>query len=126
MKVNLSDGEWKLMKLLWEDSPRTIAQLVDALANDTGWKKNAVFVMLRRLEAKGAVAVDASGRSQLYSPLVRREDATLEETESFLDRVWDGSVSLLITSLAGQKRLSDEDIAVLKKLVDDAEREMEK
>ena len=86
----------------------------------------AVFVMLRRLEAKGAVAVDASGRSQLYSPLVRREDATLEETESFLDRVWDGSVSLLITSLAGQKRLSDEDIAVLKKLVDEAEREMEK
>ena len=37
-QISLSDGEWKLMNLLWEKSPRTIAELVKALAGDTGWR----------------------------------------------------------------------------------------
>ena len=51
MKVNLSSSEWKLMKPLWEQPPRTIMELTAALRTETGWTKNTVITMLSRLEA---------------------------------------------------------------------------
>ena len=55
MKVNLSDGEWKLMNKLWQGAPLTITQLTAALHSETGWGKHTVITMLSRLEGKGAV-----------------------------------------------------------------------
>ena len=52
MKVNLSSSEWKLMKPLWEQPPRTIMELTAALRTETGWTKNTVITMLSRLEAR--------------------------------------------------------------------------
>ena len=49
--LHLSDGEWKLMKVLWQQSPRTLGALVTALAPTTGWCKATVFMMLKRLIA---------------------------------------------------------------------------
>ena len=39
-QIRLSDGEWKLMKTLWEKQPRTLAELVSALDKDTGWSRD--------------------------------------------------------------------------------------
>ncbi len=121
-RIHLSDGEWKLMKLLWEASPRTIAEMVRALAEDTGWSKTTVFVMLHRLMDKGAVRLDDSGRVQHYYPLLAREDAANEQTSSFLGRVYDGSIGLMMSALADRCALSKEDIAELRRILDDAER----
>lgn len=121
--VSLSDGEWKLMNLLWETSPRTIAQLVAALKDDTGWTKGTVFIMLSRMAEKGAVRFDDSGRSKLYYPAVKKEDAAAHETESFLSKVYEGSVGLMVASLAGQKALSKEDIDELYAILREAEKE---
>ena len=62
MKVNLSSSEWKLMKPLWEQPPRTIMELTAALRTETGWTKNTVITMLSRLEAKGAVRCQGPDR----------------------------------------------------------------
>ena len=53
---HLSNGEWTLMNALWERQPATVAQLVHALAPETGWSKHTVMTMLSRLEQKGAVS----------------------------------------------------------------------
>ena len=118
--ISLSSGEWKLMKLMWTKSPRTIGEMVAELSDDTAWTKTTVFVMLKRLIAKGAVRVDDSGRLQQYYPLIEREDASCEETESFLSKVYDGSVGLMVSFLAERNKLSDNDIAALTKIIDDA------
>ena len=47
-KIHLSDGEWKLMNLLWDRAPQTITELIRALASDTGWSKHTVIKMLSR------------------------------------------------------------------------------
>lgn len=118
-KISLSDGEWKIMKVLWEKEPQTVAQIVSALKTDTCWTKGTVFIMLTRLIDKGAVSFTTGGRSKLYSPALNKEDAAYIETESFLSKVYDGSVGLMVTSMAGQNALTKEDInelyAVLKK-----------
>ncbi len=120
--ITLSDGEWKLMKLLWEESPLTIARMVEALENDTGWSKTTVFVMLKRLMAKGAVSVDDSGRSQLYSPLISKSRISEEATVSFIGKIWDGSVSMMISALSDRHRLSDEEIARLRAIIEDEDK----
>jgi BlaI family penicillinase repressor len=81
--VSLSDGEWKLMNLLWEEAPRTIAQLVAALKDDTGWTKGTIFMMLSRMADKGAVRFETGGRSKLFYPVLKKEDAASFETGAF-------------------------------------------
>ncbi|MBE6541169.1 MAG: BlaI/MecI/CopY family transcriptional regulator [Ruminococcaceae bacterium] len=119
--INLSDGEWKLMNLLWKSSPRTISEMVNLLEKDTGWSKTTIFVMLKRLIGKGAVRVDDSGRVQQYYPMIKRKEIIPAETDSFLSRVYDGSIGLMVSSMAGRKALSEEDIAELRKILDEAE-----
>ena len=74
-KIGLSETEWKLMDALWEEPPKTITQLTKALEEDTGWGKNVIITMLKRLEAKGAVRhEEGEGAEQVY-PAVAREAA---------------------------------------------------
>lgn len=87
MEISFSDGEWKLMRLLWEHSPLTIADMVESLRDDTGWSKNTIFVMLTRLEHKGAVAEtegkNPNGRAvRLYRPLVEKTPAAAKKPKA--------------------------------------------
>ena len=120
MKITLSDGEWKLMNRLWDDAPRTITELVAALREETGWSKNTVITMLGRLEAKGAVRHEEGQRAKLYYPVTDREDAARTETESFLDKVYGGSLGLMMSAMVDSRALSEADIAELSAILDKA------
>ena len=108
-KITLSDGEWKLMRLLWEQ-PHTAPQLVAALHDDTGWTKGTVHSMLTRMLERGTVRVEDGPRAKIYYPVLRQEDAAAAETKSFLARVYNGSISMMVASLTGQKALKPEEI----------------
>ena len=123
MRVNLSDSEWKLMNRLWEQSPRTIMELTAAVRDDTGWSKNTVITMLSRLEAKGAVRHEEGGRAKRYFPAVDREDAAAAETESFLSRVYGGSLGLMMSTLVDSRALTQKDIDQLSAILEQAKEE---
>ena len=121
--LHLSDGEWKLMKVLWQQSPRTLGALVAALAPTTGWSKATVFMMLKRLIAKGAVSLDESGKDQQYSAAVAYAEVEPEETASFLTKVYGGSGGLMVSNLVGRGALSEQEIRELKAILDAAEQQ---
>ena len=121
--IRLSDGEWKLMKTLWARQPQTIAELVAALAAETGWTKATIFMMLKRLIAKGAVTMDDSGKFQEYSAAITYADVEPEETESFLTKVYGGSVGMMVSNLVGRGALSEQEIQELKAILDAAEKQ---
>ena len=123
--MRLSDGAWKLMKALWRRQPQTLAELVRALNVETGWSKATVFMMLKRLIAKGAVVMDDSGKLQKYSASIAYADVEPEETESFLTRVYGGSVGMMVSNLVGRGALSEQEIQELKAILDAAERQEE-
>ena len=123
--IRLSDGEWKLMKTLWARQPQTIAELVAALAAETGWTKATIFMMLKRLIAKGAVTMDDSGKFQEYSAAITYADVEPEETESFLSKVYGGSVGMMVSNLVGRGALSEREIRELKAILDAAEKQEE-
>lgn len=108
-QVSLSDGEWKIMNLLWESSPYTIMQLVAKLKDDTGWSKHTIITMLGRLEAKKAVYYKEGERAKRYYPLIDREATVLQETNSFLEKVYAGSLGLMLNAFVGKQNLSQEE-----------------
>lgn len=121
--IRLSDSEWLLMNALWDHSPRTITQLVEQLREDTGWSKHTVITMLSRLEAKGAVRHEEGERAKQFYPILDRAATQRQETRSFLSRLYGGSLKLMVNTLVGDTRLSDEDLASLDALLKKAEEE---
>lgn len=120
MQVNLSDSEWKLMNRLWQSAPRTITELTAALKAETGWSKNTVITMLGRLEAKGAVRHQEGGRARQYFPAVEQAEAARAETESFLSKVYGGSLGLMVSNLVESQALTAADIAELSAILEQA------
>lgn len=117
--ISLSDSEWKLMNRLWE-RPMTIMELTAALREETGWGKNTVITMLSRLEAKGAVRGERQDKAKCYYPLLARKEAEKAETESFLGKVYGGSLGLMMSAMAESRGLSENDIAELSAILEKA------
>lgn len=120
-KISLSEAEWKLMDSLWEEPPKTIMQLTKSLEGNTGWGKNIVITMLKRLEAKGAVRHEEGGKAKQFYPAVSREETALEETRGFLDRVYNGSLGLMVDAMVSSRSLSEQDIEELMEILKKAE-----
>ena len=116
MKLNAS--EWTVLNCLWEDHPRTVMQLVADLESAVGWAKSTTITTLRRMEEKGLVRVEQAGRGKAYSPAVEREQAVIAETHSFLDRVYQGSVGLMMSAMARRQELSAAEVAELRAILD--------
>ena len=108
--LTLTEAEWTVMECLWEKSPRTGRETVAWLDQKMGWTRSTVLTMLRRLEAKGAVAGDTVGELKTFRPLIAREDVAVRETENLLDRAYKGSLSLLVSSLTKKQSLPQNEI----------------
>lgn len=119
-KVNLSDAEWKIMNLLWEAAPRTMMQLTNALRPETGWTKHTVMSFLKRMEEKGALHYEEGGKARLYYPDLEREEAALQETEDFLERVFQGKMGMMLNTMVQQRALSGEELAELHQILEQA------
>ena len=109
-KFDLTEPEWNLLECLWEHSPRTGRETVDYMAKHVGWTRSTTLTMLRRMSEKGLVVCDESGEVLRYSPMVQRDEAVQRETRSFIDRVYKGSVSMLVNALTEKQELSRDDI----------------
>ncbi len=119
--IHLSDGEWKIMNLLWQQAPRTITQLTAALEQETDWSKHTVITMLNRMEKKGAVCHEEGERAKLFYPQAEREKVAAQETKGFLEKVYAGSLSLMVNSMVSQNRVSREELEELYAILKEAE-----
>ncbi len=122
-RINLSDGEWNIMNELWEEAPKTITQLTADLKKSTAWSKHTIITMLGRMESKGAVRYEQGIRAKQYYPAVERAETVLEETESFLDKVYSGSLGLMVNTMVEKNSLSKEEIDELYAILKKAEEE---
>lgn len=123
MEQTLTHSEWYVMDCLWQHSPSTVMELVSALSEKVGWAKSTTITTLRRMENKGLVTVEVRGRTKYYAPALEREQAVRRETRSFLDRVYQGSVGLMVSSMAQEKTLSQEEIDALYAILKEAEKQ---
>lgn len=118
----LSPSEWRVMECLWT-GPKTLMELVRALRDSAGWAKSTVTTMVRRMEEKGLITYELSGRAKVFRAALAREDAAAAETDSLLERAFQGSVGLLLSSLVDRSSLTRADIDELYAILDKAEEE---
>lgn len=121
--ITLSDGEWKLMNVLWDSAPCTITQLVLKLKDETGWSKHTIITMLNRLEAKQAVKYTEIGRAKQFYPHIDREHTQLKETQNFLSKLYGGSLGLMLNTMVQEKALDKKEIDELYEILKKAEEE---
>ena len=120
----LTNSEWHVMDCLWQRSPMTVMELVAALGEKVGWAKSTTITTLRRMEEKGLVTAEVRDRAKHYTPVLEREQAARRETRSFLDKVYRGSVGLMVSAMADEKALSRAEIEELYDILRKAEEGM--
>lgn len=110
----LTDHELRLMEVLWRRSRSTVADVVDGL-DAPPLAYSTVLTTLRTLEQKGYIAHEEDGRAYVYHPVVGRDDAAKSATRHLLDRFFGSSPGALAVALLDETRLSDADIATIKR-----------
>lgn len=114
----LTNNEWLLLECLWESSPKNGREAVEFMKNSAGWSRSTTLTMLRRMSEKGLILCDEKDELKMYSPKVKREDAVIRETDDFLSRVYKGSISVMMSSIAKKQDLSREEIDELYSILD--------
>lgn len=124
-EVRVTNSEWYVMNCLWEEHPRTLMQIVPVLNERVGWSKSTCATMVRRMSEKGLIGFEEKGKTKCFFPIVKKEDVVVQETRDFLQRIYDGSIGMMMSALVRQQDLSKEDIHELQEILKNAERESE-
>ena len=115
----LTENELEIMQVLWEQSPMSIADILDKLKKTPKPAYNSVLTLVRILEKKGHVEHKKEGKAFLYIPLLDRQNYRQSEVKSLLSRLFQGDVVDLAVSLVKSKSLTTSDREELKRLLED-------
>ncbi|MBM3903035.1 MAG: BlaI/MecI/CopY family transcriptional regulator [Verrucomicrobia bacterium] len=116
----ISETEWEIMRVVWGRSPITAADIIAELtAQDPTWHPVTAKTLLNRLVRKGALGFEQQGRAYLYRPLVDEQACITAVTRSFLDRVFGGSLGLMVAHFVDQKGLTAKQARELRKAVEE-------
>jgi len=122
-RSDVTDAELAVLKCLWRNGPSTIRQLTGELYPDGGTSEySTVQKLLERLEGKRCVGRKTSGRQNVYSARVERDDLIAHRLRETARRLCEGSLTPLLTQLVSASRLSDEDLDALRRLIDERTR----
>ena len=115
----ISETEWEIMKVVWKRSPVSAGDILLQLQEeDASWHPKTAKTLMARLVTKGALGFNRQGRAYLYHPLVEEKACRAAESESFLSRVFGGSLRPLLVHMVEAKKISREEIKELRKLLD--------
>ena len=116
--MKISNAESLVMEALWDNSPRAAEDIVAVVAEPNGWTEATVKTLINRLLTKGAIAAQKDGRRYLYQPVIERDAYVTAESEGVLSRLFDGRLAPLVSHFSEQQKLTPQDIAELKALIE--------
>lgn len=121
MMTKLSDREWTVLGALWDSGGATLGALTQALWGETGWSRNTVLTYLKRMEAKGLVAIEKESYPRLYRAALERDACQAQARDSFLQQVYRGSTGDLVAAFLREKPISAQERDQLRRLLDEME-----
>lgn len=113
----ISESELILMKLIWKNGNAALySQIMEELGHEASvWKKNTVLTLLSRLMEKKYLKIRKIGRRNEYIALVSEQEYKTAQTHSFLDKIYEGNVKSLVSTLLQQEILSAEELQEIEK-----------
>lgn len=116
----ISESELEVMKVIWELGSATSSQIVEQLKKTTDWKPKTIQTLITRLASKEAIEVDKSNKkSYIYMPKISEEEYKSFASTSFIEKLYNGSINMMIASFIKNKKMSKDDIEELKNLLDE-------
>jgi BlaI family penicillinase repressor len=115
----ISAAESQVMEALWRRAPLTADEIVAEVADRQGWGEATVKTLINRLLKKRAIASGREDGRHCYRPLLQRADYVQAESQSLLDRLFDGQLAPLVSHFAEHRALKPDDIARLKRLIEE-------
>jgi predicted transcriptional regulator len=120
----LSESEREVLKVLWEQGPGTVREINEVLTRrGRRWAYTTVATLLQRLGAKQYVASDPTVMPHRYRAAVTREELLGRRLQDAADELCDGRAVPLVLALVQGGRFSPEELARLRRLLDEAARE---
>lgn len=113
----VSDYELELLKIIWacNDNQAMYAEIADALEKKgLIWTKNTIITLLSRLVNKGFLKVQKIGRRNQYIAIVSEEQYRAAQTQSLIEKVYEGDAKSLVCTLIQGALLSPEEYEELK------------
>ena len=119
-ETNISESEWKVMEILWSAPGKLIGEIRTALES-SGWSYSTIKTLVLRLVQKGVLKVEETAQGKKYYPAISEAKCRMRETKNFLDRIYNGSVKMMVSNLVKDSNLSEADAAELMNLIDKME-----
>ena len=116
----LTPLETLIMNVLWDESPAAVKQVQERLTAVKPMAYNTVLTIMRILRDKGFVVSEREGRSDLYRPVVTREDMGRRSLGEVIDSFFSGSAEALVSQLLDGQSLTDEELAAIRAELDRA------
>ena len=114
----LSHAEWKIMRILWRRKRCAAREVYEEAGQEHGWAASTVKTILRRLVRKGYLSTTLVGNSFLYRPVRPAIRSLQGAADDLLDNAVEGTVGPLLTHMVRRSRLSEEELAQLRSLLD--------
>lgn len=109
---HITEAELRIMKLLWQQGPSTVRQVLESLpmSDEDRPAYTTVMTLMKQLADKGALVVDRERQPFVYKPAVRRDQVFRHRVSEFLHEVFDGQAVDLVLRLVEEEELSAEDL----------------
>lgn len=117
MIPSISDSELEIMKVIWKYNKTTTNKIIEELADEIEWKPNTVKTLVNRLLNKNAIGFEKEGREYYYYPKVMKEEYIKKESESFINKLFNGSINSMLLNFVKNEKISDKDIEELRDIL---------
>ncbi|WP_096187326.1 penicillinase repressor BlaI [Evansella halocellulosilytica] len=115
---SISEAEWEVMKVLWTNGSQTANQVIAAIQKQTDWKPKTIRTLLDRLTKKSVVGVDKEQKVYSFFPLYSEDECKRAEVQSFIKRIYGGTVKPMLIQFIEEERLTKEELDELKSILD--------
>ena len=110
----IHEGEYRFCLILWENEPVASARLAQLCQEQLGWSRTTTYTIIRRLSDRGVV----KSENAIVSSVVKKEEVQLSEMNELVEKTFEGSLPAFIAAFARRQKLSEEDIATLRRLIE--------
>jgi BlaI family penicillinase repressor len=121
-QIRLGRVELQIMNVVWAKGIATVHDVKEALSRGRKPAYSTILTMMRKLEAKGYLEHEVHERTYVYRPTISKKAVRHSMVGEVLDRLFEGSPSLLLNSLAEQNRISEKELRQIKKLIREREK----
>ena len=113
----ISEAEYEVMKIVWKYAPINTNEITEKLLATSSWSAKTIQTLIKRLVNKGVLTYEKNSRVFVYTPVVKESEYISQESNSFLNRYYDGDITAMLSAYIQNDKLYKTEIETLRALL---------